>query len=73
VSESDDDMGTYMMSVHTKAQELLANRAYELLHMSGYPSITEAIHLVEDGNLAYMPALIREDIKRAYKRNEETG
>ena len=29
--------------------------------------MTEAMHLVEDGNISGMPALTREDIRRAYE------
>ncbi len=53
--------------VYTKAEELRAKRAYELLRTSGYPSMVEAIHLVEDGNITDMPTLTREDVRRAYE------
>jgi hypothetical protein len=43
-----------------------AKRAYELLCTSGFPSIMEAIYLVEDGNFYQMSAITRDDIRRAY-------
>jgi hypothetical protein len=52
---------------YTKAEESWAKRAYDLLHTSGYPSMSEAIDLVEDGNICGMPTLTREDIRRAYE------
>ncbi len=36
-------------TVCTKAEEAQAKRAYELLRTSGFPSYSEAIHLLEDG------------------------
>ncbi len=53
--------------VYMKAEELRAKRAYELLCMSGYPSMAEVIHLVEDGNITNMPMLTQEDVQRAYE------
>jgi hypothetical protein len=34
--------------------------------MSGYPSIQEAIHLIQDGNIANLPMLTAKDVKRAF-------
>ncbi len=56
----------YVMQVYTKAEEERAKRAYELVRNSGYPSYQEAIHLVEDGNIAQLPELTAEDVRRAY-------
>jgi hypothetical protein len=41
-----------------------ANRAYELVQNSGYPSYQESIHLVEDGNIAQLPELMAEGVHR---------
>jgi hypothetical protein len=41
--------------------------AHVFLRMSGYPSIQEAIHLIQDGNIANMPLLTAEDVKRAFE------
>jgi hypothetical protein len=56
----------YLTQVYTKAEEERAKRAYELVRNSGYPSYQEAIHLVEDGNIAQLPGLTAEDVRRAY-------
>ena len=52
--------------VCTRAEEERAREAYELAHMSGYPSVSEIIYLVEDGNVTGMPSLSHEDVSRAY-------
>ena len=52
--------------VCTRAEEERARKAFELACMSGYPSVSELIHLVEDGNITGMPSLTREDLLRAY-------
>jgi hypothetical protein len=58
----------FATTVYTnKAEELLAKQAYEQLHTSGYPSMAEAVHLVEDGNTSGMLALTREDVSRTYE------
>jgi hypothetical protein len=51
---------------YTKAEEARAQAAYEIICNCGYPSITEAIHLIQDGNLTHMPMLTAEDVRRAY-------
>jgi hypothetical protein len=56
----------YASRVCTKAEEGRARQAHELLKISGYPSLQEAIHLVQDGNIAHLPMLMAVDIKRAY-------
>jgi hypothetical protein len=56
----------YVTQVYTKAEEERAKRAYELVQNSRYPSYQEAIHLVEDGNIAQLPGLTAEDVRRAY-------
>ena len=56
------DVGTY-----TKAEEARARQAYELLRTCGYPSIQEAIHIIQDGNITDMPTLTVEDLRRAYE------
>jgi hypothetical protein len=52
--------------VYTNAEEIQAKGAYELLRTSGYTSMSEAIHLVEDGNITDMPMLTREDVWQVY-------
>jgi hypothetical protein len=49
-----------------KAEEERARQAHELLKISGYPSLQEAIHLIQDGNIFHLPMLTAVDIKRAY-------
>ena len=49
-------VGTY-----TKAEETCARQAYELLRTSGYPSVQEAIHIIQDGNITDMPTLTVEN------------
>ena len=56
----------YSTRVCTRAEEERARKAYELARTSGYPSVSELIHLIEDGNITGMPALSREDVIRAY-------
>ena len=51
----------------TKAEEERAKNAYELARVSGFPSMNELVHLVENGNIIGMPALTREDVLRACK------
>jgi hypothetical protein len=53
--------------VYTKSEENRAKLVYEFLKKSGYPSMEEAIHLIEDGNIFGMPSLTRDDVKRAYE------
>ena len=52
--------------MYTKAQETKAKQAYELLRTSGFPSIAEAIHLLQDGNIMNLPNITVEDLHRAY-------
>jgi hypothetical protein len=52
---------------YTKSEENRAKLAYEFLKKSGYPSMEEAIHLIEDGNIFGMPSLTRDNVKRAYE------
>jgi hypothetical protein len=49
-------------TVYTKAGEARVNRAYELLHMSGFPLHNEAIHLIEDGNITGLPGHTADDV-----------
>ena len=57
---------TYASSACMKAEEERARQAHELLKISGYPSLQEAIHLIQDGNIFNLPMLTAADIKRAY-------
>ena len=52
--------------VYTKAEVKRAKEAYDLLKNTGYPSVEELIHLIEDGNILELPHISRADIKRAY-------
>ena len=48
-----------------------AKQAYQLASVMGYPSVSEMINLVEDGNISGIPGITRVDIKRAYEINGE--
>ena len=37
--------------IYTKAEEALTWQAYEFLRTGGFPSVGEAIHLLQDGNI----------------------
>ncbi len=66
VADFAEQKPVYVTQVYTKAEEERAKRAYELVQNSGYPSYQEAIHLVEDGNIAQLPEITAEDVRRAY-------
>jgi hypothetical protein len=51
--------------VVTKAEEARDKRAYELLGNAGFLSVQEAIHLVQDGNVTDLPAMVAADFYRA--------
>ena len=53
-------------SVYTRAEEERARKAYELARISGFPSMNELVHLVEDGYIVGMPALTCNNVLRAY-------
>ncbi len=57
-----EELVSYITTVYTKAEELRAKRGYKFLPTSGYPSIAEAIQLVEDGNIAGLPMSSGDDI-----------
>ncbi len=67
VADWEEVRSVFTTTVYMKAEERRAKRAYELLRTSGDPSMAEAVHLVEDGNISSMPALTCEDIRRAYE------
>jgi hypothetical protein len=54
------------LATYTKGQEVCARIAYDFVHRSGYPSLQEAIHLVQDGNMTHMPGMTSDDINRAF-------
>ena len=54
-------------TIYTKVQEEQAKQAYELLRTSGFPSIREAIHLLQDGNIVNLPNITIDDLRRAYE------
>jgi hypothetical protein len=63
-----DNERSIYTTVCTKAEEARVKRAYELLHMSGFSSYNEAIHLVQDGsNITGLLGLTTKDVCRAYK------
>jgi hypothetical protein len=66
VADFAEQKPVYVTQVYMKAEEERAKRAYELVWNSGYPSYQVAIHLVEDGNIAQLPELTAEDVRRAY-------
>jgi hypothetical protein len=51
---------------YAKGEMHHATPAHEFLKMSGYPSAQEAIHLIQDGNIANMPMRTAEDVRRAF-------
>ena len=53
--------------IYMKAEEAQAKQAYKLLCTSGYPSIGEPIHLIQDGNIVDLPNITVEDLRRAYE------
>ena len=67
---------TNAVPLYTKVEENRAKQAYELLRTSGFPSVGEAIHLLQDGNITALPALTTEDLWRgtppAYVRGKMT-
>jgi hypothetical protein len=54
-------------SVYTRDEVRRAEMAYELVRTAGYPSPTEVLHLIQDGNIRGMPTLSRADVERAYR------
>jgi hypothetical protein len=66
-SQYRDIFTTTTNTIYTKVQEEQAKQAYELLRTSGFPSIAEAIHLLQDGNIVNLPNIIIEDLRRAYE------
>jgi hypothetical protein len=56
---------------YTKGEMHRAMLAHDFLKMSGYPSLQEAIHLIQDGNIANMPMLTAEDVRRAFELHGE--
>jgi hypothetical protein len=54
-------------SVYTKEEVRRAKQAYELVKNSRYPSHSEMMHLLQDGNIRGLPTLGSADIERAYK------
>jgi hypothetical protein len=53
--------------LYTKEEVRRAKAAYEFLRNSGYPSMSEAAHLVSDGNVRGLPMLMKGDLERAYR------
>jgi hypothetical protein len=54
-------------SVYTREEVHRAQQAYELVSAAGYPSPTEVLHLVQDGNIRGIPVLSRADVEWAYR------
>jgi hypothetical protein len=61
------DGQVHVTKAYTKAEEEQARQAYELIRNAGLPSYQEAVHLVEDGNIAHMPVLSAADVHRAFE------
>ena len=57
VVDWDEYKHIFSMMVYTKAEEEQAHKAYKLAPMSGFPSVNELIHLVEDGTKVGMLSL----------------
>jgi hypothetical protein len=53
--------------VMTKGEEACAKQAYELVRNLGFPSMYEAIQVIESGSLGNMPLLTGEDVRWAYR------
>jgi hypothetical protein len=53
--------------VMTKGEEAQAKQAYELVKNLGFPSMYEAIQVIESGSLGNMPLLTGEVVRRAYR------
>jgi len=66
VADWEDYKNVFSTTVCTKAEQERAKIAYDLARTSGYPSVHELIHLVEDGNIVGLPSITREDVLRAY-------
>ena len=54
-------------AVYTKVEVKRAKEAHTFLRTSGYPSLEDAAHLLEDGNVENVPGLTRSDIEGVYK------
>jgi uncharacterized protein (UPF0212 family) len=53
--------------LYTKEEIRRVRVALDFLKCSGYPSVSEATHLITNGNVVGMPMLIKEDNIRAYE------
>jgi hypothetical protein len=53
--------------VMTKGEEACAKQACELVRNLGFPSMYEAIQVIESGSLGNMPLLTEEDVRWAYR------
>jgi hypothetical protein len=54
-------------TLYTKEEVKRAKEAYQFLKNSRYPSASEAVHILTDGNVRGVPMLMKADIDRAYK------
>jgi hypothetical protein len=61
------DDHVHVTKAYTKAEEERAMQAYELIRNARFPSYQEAVHIVEDGNIAHMQTLSAADVHRAYE------
>jgi hypothetical protein len=50
-------------SVYTREEVRRVQQAYKLVRAAGYPSPTEVLHLIQDGNIRGIPALSRADVE----------
>jgi hypothetical protein len=54
--------------VYTRDEVRRAKLAHELVRNSGYPSPSEVVHLLQDGNVRGIPATLgKADVERAYR------
>jgi hypothetical protein len=61
------DGQVHVTKAYMKAEEVRLKQAYKLIRNTRFPSYQEAVHLVEDGNIAHMPVLSAAYVHRAYE------
>jgi hypothetical protein len=63
----DIDRHLYLTKAYMKGEEACTKLAYDLVCLSRYPSLQEAIHLVKDGNMTHVPGITADDMKRSFE------
>jgi hypothetical protein len=67
-----NDMATVVTTVqvneqvYSREEVCKAKMAHEFICNSGYLSVKEAVHLLTDGNIRNIPAIVASDVERAY-------